>query len=205
MTDWFDSLSLTPPPIPGIRRFLLNAGRADTVRHVSRVAVAGRKLARRFGLSIAQSDLACVAHDLAAVVPQCEIVHCAEQLGVSLTEADRAIPQVVHGPVAAAVLRQRLQIEEEAVLNAVRYHTTLRAGASPLEQLVFIADKIEHDPTAHYVGFHPRLISAVRAKAALPDLCLIYLDWAVREGPGLGWRLHPHLLEAYAALHSRRR
>lgn len=200
MSDRFGSLSATPQPIPVLRRFLLTAGRADTLRHVSRVAAAGRKLARRFGLVMAQSDLACVAHDLAAVVPQYEIINCAGQLGVPLSDADRAIPQVIHGPVAAAVLQQRLDIQDHEVLNAVRYHTTLRAGASPLEQLVFIADKIEHDPTAHDTGFHPALMEAVRANASLPALCWVYVAWAVREGPSLGWRLHPNLLGAYAEL-----
>jgi predicted HD superfamily hydrolase involved in NAD metabolism len=179
---------------------LLNAGRVDTLRHVSRVAATGRKLARRFDLSLAQSDLACVAHDLAAVVPSREILECADALGVPLSEADRAIPQVVHGPVAAAVLQQRLAIQDTAVLNAVRYHTTLRAGAAPLEQLVFIADKIELDPTTPQFGYHPRLLDAVRRQAPLPELCWVYVDWAVREGPKLGWRLHPHLLEAYTEL-----
>lgn len=200
MTDWFEPLARTGSPVAAIRRFLLNRGRTDTLRHVSRVAAAGRKLARRFGLSLAQSDLACVAHDLAAVVPAREIISCAEALGVSLTEADRAIPQVIHGPVAAAVVQQQLGIRDEAVLNAVRYHTTLRAGASPLEQLVFIADKIEHDPTTPHTGFHPKLRQAVRAQASLPELCWVYVDWAVREGPGLGWRLHPNLLAAQADL-----
>jgi predicted HD superfamily hydrolase involved in NAD metabolism len=203
LPHWFDSLTPTPEPIPAIRRFLLNAGRADTLRHVSRVAVVGRKLARRFGLSLAQSDLACVAHDMAAVVPAREIIICAEQLGAPLAAADRAIPQIAHGPVAAAVLRARLGVRDEDVLNAVRYHSTLRAGASPLEQLVFIADKIEHDPTARHVGFHPPLMEAARANASLPELCFVYLEWAVREGPGLGWNVHPHLAEAYSEIQSK--
>ncbi len=198
--EYFDSLTATGQPVTDVRRFLRAAGRADTLRHVSRVAAAGRKLARRFGVPLAQSDVACVAHDVAAVVPLRAIVACAEQWGAPLSAADRAIPQVVHGPLAAAVLQARLGVNDADVLNAVRYHTTLRAGASPLEQLVFIADKIEYDPTARDVSFHPALMEAVRAKASLPALCLVYLDWAVRAGPGLGWRLHPHLLAAYAEL-----
>jgi HD superfamily phosphohydrolase YqeK len=141
-------------------------------------------------------DLACTAHDLAAVVPLRAIGAIADSLAVSLSDSDRAIPQVIHGPVAAAVLEQRLGVTEADTLNAVCYHTTLRAGASPLEQLVFIADKIAHDPTARHTGFHPALLAAHGA-ASLPELCLIYLDWAVREGPTLGWRLHPNLLAAW--------
>lgn len=196
---WFERLTPTGYPAADVRRFLREMGRADTLRHVSRVAAMGRRLARRFGLPRAQSDLACSAHDLAAVVPFREILAAAEALGVPLTEADRAIPQVVHGPVAAAALRVRLGVDDEDVLNAVRYHTTLRAGASPLEMLTFIADKIAYDPTARDVSYHPALVAA-RDTASLPELCFIYLDWAVREGPRLGWRLHPNLLAAHAAL-----
>jgi predicted HD superfamily hydrolase involved in NAD metabolism len=201
MTAWFEKLTPSGRPVADVRRFLREMGRPDTLWHVSRVAAVGRRLARRFGLPLAQSDLACVAHDLAVVVPLHEILVAANALRVRLTDADRAIPQVVHGPVAAAALRARLGVNDEDVLNAVRHHSTLRAGASPLERLTFIADKIAYDPTARDVSYHPRLVAA-RDTASLPELCFIYLDWAVREGPRLGWRLHPNLIAAHAELFS---
>ncbi len=196
---WFAGLRATGDAVADVRRFLRVAGRLDTLRHVSRVAATGRRLARRLGLPLGPVDLAATAHDLAAVVPLREIVATAEALGVPLTDADRAVPQVVHGAVAAAVLQQGLGVSDDDVLNAVTYHSTLRAGASDLEALIFIADKLSYDPTATALGYHPALW-AVRDMAALPGMCWIYLDWAVRAGPALGWRLHPHLLAAYAAL-----
>lgn len=198
--DYFETLTATGQPVADVRRFLREAGRLDTLRHVSRVAATARKLARRWGIALAQSDVACVAHDLAAVVPFQEIVNCAEQWGVPLSEADRAIPQVIHGAMAAAVLQARLGVQDADVLNAVRYHTTLRAGASPLEQLVFIADKIEYDPTSRNTEFHPALMAAVRVGASLPALCFTYLDWVVRAGPRWGWKVHPHARAAWAEL-----
>ncbi len=200
LSPWFDQLASTGQPVKDVRRFLQAVGRLDTLRHVSHVAAMGRQLARRFSLSLAQSDLTCIAHDLAAVVPAREILGVVERLGVPLSDADRAIPQVIHGPVAAAVLREKLGVADEEVLNAVRYHTTLRAGASPLEQLTFIADKFAYDPTTPDMSFHPALVGAWQAGAGLPELCFIYLDWAVRVGPRLGWRLHPHLLAAHTEL-----
>ena len=195
---YFAGLSNTGQPLADIRRFL-SARRPDTLRHVARVAAVGRRLARRFQLPRDQSDLACFAHDLAAVVPLRAIVATADGLGLALTEADRAIPPVLHGPVAAAVLRQVLGVGDPAVLAAVAYHTTLRAGAGPLEQLVFVADKLAYDPTTTATGYHARLLAA-SDNADLPVLCWLYLDWAVQTGPRLGWRLHPHLVAAEAAL-----
>ncbi|MCC7359231.1 MAG: HD domain-containing protein [Anaerolineales bacterium] len=195
----FAALRATGDPRGDVRRFLLAAERPDTLRHVSRVAAAGRRLARRLGLPLGPVTLAAMAHDLAAVTPLSRILTTAEALGVPLSAADRAIPQVVHGAVAAAVLRQALGVDDAEVLNAVTYHTTLRAGASAVEQLVFVADKLAYDPTATALGYHPALWAA-RDTASLPDLCRLYLDWVVRECPALGWRLHPHLLAAWQAL-----
>jgi predicted HD superfamily hydrolase involved in NAD metabolism len=202
MSDHFAELQSAGNPLTDTRRFLRRAGRVDTLHHSAQVNAAARRLARRWAWdppAFARIDLACTAHDMASVVPLREIVRVAESLGVPLTETDRAIPQFIHGPVAAAVLRQRLGVTDEDVLNAVRHHTTLRAGASPLEQLVFIADKIALDPTARNASFHSALW-AVRDTASLTELCCIYLDWAVREGPGLGWTLHPNLLDAHCEM-----
>lgn len=180
--DYFADLINTADAVNDVRRMLRAAGRLDTLMHVAQVNAAGRKLARRFGMHLEPVDLACTAHDLASVIPLKEIVAVAEALRLRLTDADRAIPQVIHGPVAAAVLAQRLGVRDEAVLDAVRYHTTLRAGASRLEQLVFIADKIALDPTARHVGFHAALLAA-RDSASLSELCFIYLDWALTPAP----------------------
>lgn len=208
--DRFALLKNTGDPVRDVRRFLRAAGRLDTLRHAAQVNAIGRRLWKALtprpplpsGAGEWALDLACTAHDMAVVAPLSEIVAVAEALGVVLTDADRAIPPVVHGAVAAAVLEQRLGVTDAGVLDAVRYHTTLRAGASRLEQTVFIADKIALDPTARDTGFHAALLTA-RDTASLPELCLIYLDWAVREGPGLGWRLHPDLVGAWEWLGAR--
>ncbi|MBL8046890.1 MAG: hypothetical protein JNL09_10125 [Anaerolineales bacterium] len=209
----FDRWDLTAGPLTAVRRFLRQADRLDTLKHAAQVNAAARSIKRRIWMEspspsgrgdrgegeLYSIDLACTGHDLAAVVPLRQILAVAEELNVPLSDADRAIPQVVHGPVAAAVLAQKLGVADEAVLNAVRYHTTLRAHASPLEQLVFIADKIAHDPTARHTGFHPALLAAQNT-ATLRELCFIYLDWAVTEGPRLGWQLHPNLVAAWGWL-----
>lgn len=197
--DHFVLLQNTANPVQDVRHFLRQVGRLDTLKHVTQVRAAGRRLARRFEAPLPPVDLACLAHDLAAVVPQAEVAATAEAWGVALSASDRAIPAVIHGPLAAAVLERRLGVADADVLNAVRYHTTLRAGASPLEQLVFVADKIALDPTSRDTGFHAALLAAKDA-APLPELCLIYLDWVVTEAPSLGWQVHPNAQAAWEAL-----
>ena len=48
-----------------------------------------------------------------------------------------------HGPVGAIIARNEFGIEDEDILNAIRFHTTGRAGMSTLEKLIYVSDMIE--------------------------------------------------------------
>ena len=50
---------------------------------------------------------------------------------------------LIHPFLGAEVARREYQVTDEDILNAIRYHTTGRAGMSLLEKIIFIADYIE--------------------------------------------------------------
>lgn len=52
-------------------------------------------------------------------------------------------PEVLHGFSAALFSRSEAGIEDEDILNAIRYHTTGRSEMSDLEKVVYLADVIE--------------------------------------------------------------
>jgi predicted HD superfamily hydrolase involved in NAD metabolism len=195
----FKTLAASGDIVAELQKFLLRSGRTDTLQHVIRVTTAGMRLAARFELPLKSVRLACMAHDLAAVVPLHQIVATAESLAVPLSAEDRLIPQVLHGRIAAAVLAHVYGLDDPGVLDAIRFHTTLRQRATALDQLVFVADKLAYDPKTTGTGYHSRLKAGV-ADAPLATLCWIYLDWAVEEGPSMGWHLHSDLLGAWDEL-----
>ncbi len=55
-------------------------------------------------------------------------------------------PPVIHG-AHGAELAQAWGLTDPEALAAIRYHTTLRAGATDLEKIIFLADKIEYGRT----------------------------------------------------------
>jgi putative nucleotidyltransferase with HDIG domain len=63
-----------------------------------------------------------------------------------------------HGGQAADILRDDYGVDDNDILNAVRYHTTGRRGMSRLEMIVFLADTLE--PGRTYEG-----VDALRAFA----------------------------------------
>jgi predicted HD superfamily hydrolase involved in NAD metabolism len=201
--DYFAALEPANTIAQAVTAFLTAAGRPGTLAHIRTVAGQARMLAGKFcrpNMAQAMKDAAAAAycHDMAAVVPLPEIIAVADAWGVHLTQADRVIPQVVHGPLAAEVARQKLGIDDPDILNAIRFHTTLRAGASTLEKVVFLADKLAVDPTAPRNDFLPALNEAMAD--GLDAGVRVYLAWVIEHGPGLGWKLHPDLLAAFEEL-----
>ena len=81
---------------------------------------------------------------------------------------------LAHSKVAAAILSNEYGVTDEDVLNAVRSHTTGRAGMSLLEEIVYVADAIEKNRD------YPSLRTLQKlAETDLDAVCIIVMDFAV--------------------------
>lgn len=195
---YFETLQPGDDLSAAVTAFLTAHGRADTLAHIRAVVAAAKRLAAYCGVDIEAAAAAAWCHDIAAVVPGSEILAVAEAWDVPLTDDERAIPAVVHGPLAAAVAERQLGITDADLLHAIRFHSTLRAGASALEKVVFVADKLALDPTAPRRDFLPALKAA--QVHGLDAMALVYLDWVIANAPDMGWTVHPNLRAAHAEL-----
>ncbi len=163
--------------------------------HVLRVLDAALALAARYGIDTAKVRLAVLGHDLLRTVPPEDLLRLAVEKGLEPNEAERHQPLLLHGPVTAAVMRERFGIEDPDVLNAVRYHTTGRAAMSDLEKVLFLADKTEPEELVYYPQWSEvRDLAQTDLDAAMARGLDLYLAQAHREG----WMLHPDVLAAHA-------
>ena len=80
---------------------------------------------------------ACLLHDVAKNIPQSDW----GKYGFENTE--NLPPPVVHSFLGALVAKQVFGINDEEILNAIKYHTTGRPDMTRLEQIVYVADMIE--------------------------------------------------------------
>jgi len=161
--------------------------------HTERVLDEALRLAARHGVDASKVGPAVLGHDLMRVTPREDLLRLAGEMGHEPNEAERAEPLLLHGRVAAALLRERFGIDDAEVLDAVRYHTTGRAGMSDVEKIVFLADKTEPDELAHYPEW--REVQALvqdDLDAAMLRALELYLERARREG----WTLHPDVVAA---------
>ena len=118
--------------------------------HVRRVAEMARQLALAHGEDPDRVALAAWLHDLARERDPAELLAAARRWGWEPDEAERQDPLLLHGPVAAFEAAARGLTADAEVLEAVRWHTTARAGLGRVGCLLFLADKLE--PGRRYPG-----------------------------------------------------
>ena len=111
--------------------------------HTVRVAETAEHLAMVHGLDPQKARLAGLLHDLARETDGDTLLRTATEHGVPIGEPEREKPMLLHGPVAAKVAETELGVKDDAVLEAIRVHTTGAPGMGLLALAVFVADKIE--------------------------------------------------------------
>ena len=118
---------------------------AYRLRHSFAVADSAKQLAEQYGGDADKAYLAGLLHDIMKDTPKDEMLRFLCGAGVELTNAELHNPKLWHAMAGEAYLRTVLHMDDQDLLNAVRYHTTGSAGMSLLEKVLYVADYISAD------------------------------------------------------------
>lgn len=188
-----DGVRLIGNPREDVPRFLSHHGFPNTAAHSAAVAAEARRIAVLAGIDEFQAETAGWLHDVSAVVPSAERARIAGLLGLSVLPEEDAFPMIVHQRLSVVMARDVFRVDCETVLDAIGCHTTLRASATPLDKVVFIADKLAWDQPGT-PEYHDGLLDAL--ERSLDDAVAFYLDYVWRRRQALKV-IHPWLREAY--------
>ncbi len=119
-------------------------------------------LAKTHGVSEERASLAAILHDYAKPLSYEDALKIVDDFGIILDEETLKSSEIIHGPIAAYFAKEKFNIEDEDVLNAIYYHTTGRENMSTLEKIIYLSDYIE--PNRNFPG-----IGIIR-ELALQDL-----------------------------------
>lgn len=174
----------------------------ETLAHVRRTAEVARELARVHGVDADRAELAALLHDVAHDRSARELLALAERYEVPLSLTEARIPRLIHGWVGAAILQGEWGVEDDEILDAVRFHISGSPIMGPLAKVVFVADKIEPERDRYYGG-----LGSVRelAQTDLDGAILKLYAWRMNELVTHGQRVHEDLSEARNALIERTR
>lgn len=128
-----------------VTRFLTALGCPTTARHVADVAAEVRRLALRFGLDADAAEAAGWLHDVSDVLPKTERLAAARDFGLEVLPEEASHPSILHQKLSVVLSEALFGVHDPSILSAVGCHTTLKPGASLLDKILFVADKMAWD------------------------------------------------------------
>ena len=100
-------------------------------------------LAMRYNYDLEKAMLAGLLHDCAKCMPNAKKLKMAEKHHLEISELERKNPFMLHAKLGAFLAKKKYDIEEEEILDAIRWHTTGRPQMTLLDKIVYVADYIE--------------------------------------------------------------
>ncbi|SKA94646.1 putative HD superfamily hydrolase of NAD metabolism [Caloramator quimbayensis] len=128
-----------------IKREIKNLLDADRYIHSLGVEKEAVKLGERYGVDIEKCKTAALIHDCQKNLKDKDLIEKALFYRINIDKIQIKSPQLLHGPVGALYSKEKFEIDDEDILNAVYYHTTGRDNMSMLEKIIYIADIIEEN------------------------------------------------------------
>lgn len=163
--------------------------------HSLAVAREAERLARRYGADPASAKTAGLLHDIMKNTPPEEQLQILAEFGILLSDVERGAEKLYHAMSGAAFIEHILGIHDRAILDAVRYHTTARAGMSVLERVLYLADFTSADRDYDDVDVMRRLVDE-----SMEAAMAYALTYTIRELLERGSAIHPDTVAAYNEL-----
>ncbi len=167
---------------------------AGIIAHIDRVVTLADRLAARHGLDVPLARLMAQGHDLLRAEQPADLLARAIARGLSIDPVDRDVPVILHGPLAALALRERFDVTDQRVFDAIWWHATGHPNYSGEAWAMFVADKVEPNKLARWTALQHVLDAAVGNdghEASLERGALAYLDLRQDEAVRKGLPVHP--------------
>ena len=172
---------LTPDELRPIALSYLKPKRMPHVLGTEQEAV---RLVRRYGGDETQARIAALLHDCTKKLDMTQQLALCEKYGIALDELEQKALKLLHSKTGAAIARDVFGVED-AVYDAILYHTTGKPDMTRLEKIIYLADYIE--PTRDFPG-----VDALR-KTVYEDLdkgLLMGLTMTIQEMEEMGNPVH---------------
>ena len=173
-----------------------HSGYTHTAEHCLAVATQAKQLATQFGADPNLAEAAGWLHDVSALIPTAQRLAVARQWKLEVLPAEERAPMLLHQKLSTVIARELFDISDRVVLNAIECHTTLKADASLLDKVVFIADKVAWDQPG--TPTYQREVNAALTDS-LDKAVFCYLDHLWQRRKELA-AVHPWLVDAHREL-----
>lgn len=184
-----------------VEAFLIKHGEQETFEHIMNVVQEALAIAPLFNVSPNAARQAALLHDISNAISVSEMKEAAEEWSLPIMEEEHRYIRIIHQKLSMEMAHRIFGCTSPDILNAIECHTTLKAGASQLDKVLFVADKISwqlEGDHAYQADMRNKLDDL-----DLDGAALVYLDhvWNQRDKMKL---VHPWLIAARSELNAQR-
>lgn len=182
-----DLKHLTPDELRPIAMSYLTYKRMAHVLGTEEEAV---RLAQRYGADVTQARIGALLHDCTKKLNMDQQLALCDKYHIALDDMERCTLKLLHAKTGAALARDVFGVED-AVAEAICWHTTGKADMTLLEKILYLADYIE--PTRDFPG-----VDTLRETvyADLDEGMALGLEMTVQEMEEEGNPVHEKTLQA---------
>ncbi len=129
--------------IPELQSQLKKILKPKRYRHSIAVMYTAQCLAMKHGYPLEEAGVAGLLHDCAKNMSDDELLKVCKKNNIEITEHEYESPFLLHGKVGAHIARHEYEIDNEEILDSIRWHTVGKPNMSTLGKIIYIADYIE--------------------------------------------------------------
>ncbi|MEI7905085.1 MAG: bis(5'-nucleosyl)-tetraphosphatase (symmetrical) YqeK [Candidatus Firestonebacteria bacterium] len=151
-----------------IKNFLKRNLAREKYRHTLRTARTAVRLAKLHGVNAGKARLAGLLHDCAKNFKGPDVKKYYDKL--KLGNYEKKIPALWHAVAGAVVAEKVFGVKDRSVLNAVKRHSAAGLKMTALDEVIFLADKIE--PWREYPDVRELRLAAAKSLKKATGLAL---------------------------------
>lgn len=129
-------------PMDELEKVVISLLKPSRVNHVLGCRDTAVKLAKHWGADETDAARAGILHDVTKALDGPLQLTLCDEYGTILTDFGKKYPKTLHA-LTGALVAERIFGENQAVVSAIRHHTTGKANMSLLEQIIYVADYME--------------------------------------------------------------
>lgn len=139
---YFCGAQLKNLPFEELSRISLSLHKPKRVPHVAGCSMTAKQLAVQYGADETDAARAGILHDITKALSADEQLKLCERYAMILDKFERENPKLLHAKTGSVIAREIFG-ENDAVCEAICWHTTGKADMTILEKIVYLADYIE--------------------------------------------------------------
>lgn len=177
-------------PMEELERVVISLLKPSRVAHVLGCRDTAAALARHWGANETDAARAGLLHDITKALDGPLQLTLCDEYGILLSKFSQENPKTLHA-LTGSVVAEQIFGENEAVVQAIRYHTTGRPDMSLLEKILYIADYME--PNRDFPGVEALREAAFRS---LDEAMRMGLEMTIDHVHGQGQQLAQATVDA---------